>query len=113
MSKSIEDPVTSEDIKKGVERLDGRRIVDLNFLGQQLWCTSCKDALSLNNIETERRKRLASILLIRCHKYLLINEILTGKQQSSLDKRSLRSVINYNYGLRRRTNQLNIRFFYV
>ena len=61
---------------------EGRRIVELIFLGQQLWCTSCKECLSLDNIENEYRGGLGSMLYVRCHKCLLINPITTGKQHS-------------------------------
>ena len=66
---------------------DGRRIVDLNILGQQLWCTCCAEALSLQHVESEVRRGLASQLLIRCHKCLILNTVCTGKQQSTTDKR--------------------------
>lgn len=36
--------------------LEGRRIVDLKLLAQQMWCTSCKSTLSLDYIESETRR---------------------------------------------------------
>ncbi|KAF7997287.1 hypothetical protein HCN44_005564 [Aphidius gifuensis] len=59
---------------------DDERIVSLKILGRQLWCTSCKEALTLENIESERRRGFGSSLLIKCHKCLLNNEIVTGRQ---------------------------------
>ena len=57
--------------------------MELNLLGRQMWCASCKECLSLENIERETRRGLGSILLIRCHKCLLINTVTTGKQHST------------------------------
>lgn len=74
--------------------MDGRRIVELKVLGQQLWCVSCKEALSLEHIENETRRGLGSLLSVRCHKCLLLNQVATGKQHSSSDKRSFRFDVN-------------------
>lgn len=94
-SVSSKEPVNDKNNGKKAEILEGCRIVNLKYLGKQLWCISCKEALSLEYVESERRIGLASILMVKCHKCLIINEIYTGKQKSSIDKRSLRYDINY------------------
>lgn len=68
----------AEDVKPG----KGRHIVELLYLAEELWCKSCKECLSFENIEREQRQGLGSILAIRCHKCLLINIVTTGKQHS-------------------------------
>lgn len=75
------------------EVMDGRRIVELKFLSEQLWCISCKEALSLQFVETEICRGLASVLLVRCHKCLLVNEVITNKTHRSGDRYTLRYVI--------------------
>lgn len=94
-SENSEEPKDDKKDEKNPELLDGYRIVDLKYLAQQLWCTTCKETLSLEYAESERRIGLASVLLVRCHKCSLINEVYTGKQNLSLDKRSFRFDINY------------------
>lgn len=37
-----------------------RRIVDLKYLGEQLWCCECEETLSLSNIEQEIRRGVVS-----------------------------------------------------
>ncbi|KAK0179398.1 hypothetical protein PV327_005155 [Microctonus hyperodae] len=75
--------------------MDGRRIVDLKTLGKQMWCVSCKQALSLDYIEKETRIGLASQLSVRCHNCLIINQVSTSKQRESQDKRTVRYDTNY------------------
>lgn len=62
---------------------EGRRIVELLGMAKQLWCISCKECLSLEYIESEQRRGIGSILQIRCHKCLLINQVTTGNQHSA------------------------------
>ncbi|XP_043274389.1 uncharacterized protein [Venturia canescens] len=77
------------------DNLDGRRIVELKTLGSQLWCVSCKETLSLENIEREVRRGFGSIWTVRCHKCLLLNEVTTGKQYIlSSNRKSARFDIN-------------------
>ena len=42
---------------------EGRRIVELQHLGKQMWCTSCKECLSFEYIDNEQRRGLGSIFL--------------------------------------------------
>lgn len=81
-TSTAEKESTDEEQKISNEPGEGRRIVYLKFLGKQLWCTSCKESLSLDNIEQEERRGLGSVLLIRCHKCLLVNPVVTGKQHT-------------------------------
>ncbi|KAK0174283.1 hypothetical protein PV327_011025 [Microctonus hyperodae] len=70
--ENLEEPVHYHNVEES-QILEGYRIVNLKFLGQQLWCTSCKETLSFDYVESERRIGLASVLLGRCHKCLIIN----------------------------------------
>ena len=73
-----------------------RRIVELSVLGRQLWCVACKEALSLEHIETEHRRGLGSILLVRCHKCSIVNTVCTDKRhESAVDERNIRFDINF------------------
>ena len=76
-----------------VQESDGEacRIVDLQMLAQQMWCGSCKECLSFENIENETRRGLASTFNIRCHKCLLINMVTTGRQHPSSAGKNLHS----------------------
>lgn len=79
---------------------EGRRIVDLVELGKNLWCVTCKEALSLSYLEKEFRRGLGSFLLIRCHKCLIINEITTSKvHEITSDRRSTKFDLNTDVGL--------------
>lgn len=93
--KNIESKIQQGNNKEEETLLDGRRIVDLKFLGRQMWCVLCKEALSLEYIEKEFRRGLGSHLAIRCYKCLLINEMSTCTMQSSSDKRNIRFDINF------------------
>ena len=80
--------------------VEGRRIVELAELGKKLWCGTCREALSLSNVEKECRRGFGSLLLVRCHKCLIINEITTGKMHAlTTDARALRFDINTDLAL--------------
>lgn len=55
----------SGDITSTIRPGEGRRIIELDTLQQQVWCKSCKEALSLAHIEREKFQGLASTLSIR------------------------------------------------
>lgn len=59
---------------------DGRRIVELGLLSDQLesGCTDCKKYLKLSQIETEIRQGFGSILYVKCE-CGVINKVKTGK----------------------------------
>ncbi|XP_018314207.1 uncharacterized protein [Mycetomoellerius zeteki] len=74
--------------------MEGRRIVEFSVLAEQFWCVSRKEALSLSYIEKEMHRGLGSILLVRCHKCLLINSVTTSKQHSWANRRLSRFDVN-------------------
>ncbi|TGZ45817.1 uncharacterized protein [Temnothorax longispinosus] len=94
------DPVTNEtvdsvdDVEQQTNVIDGRRIIDLNVLGQQLWCCSCGEVLSLQYIQNEVRRGLASLFLVLCHKCQVVNEVCTNTQRRTVDKRRVHFDIN-------------------
>lgn len=95
-NKSIKTEETvDEAVQPPSEETAGRRIVELAELGKQLWCVSCKEALSLDNIVNECRKGLGSVLSVKCHKCLVINIVSTGKQYASADGRCTRFDVNF------------------
>lgn len=53
--KQKNEPITQENVEEELNFIDGRRIIELKIFGQQLWCSSCKEALSLQYIENETR----------------------------------------------------------
>lgn len=63
--------------------LEGCRIVELKTLATKLICICYKEILSLTNVEKERRNGLVSILSVRCHKCLLVNDVPTGKRHEN------------------------------
>ncbi|XP_063406027.1 uncharacterized protein LOC134689985 [Mytilus trossulus] len=62
----------------------GRRVVELQALAQQMFCTSCNARLHLADIESERRYGLGSILFIRCQNSVCssLNDVKTGKRNN-------------------------------
>ena len=66
-----------DDAKEHV--VSGRRIVDFKVMAKQLYCEFCKQILSLDDVEKEERKGLASMLLVRCRKCLATTSVSTGK----------------------------------
>ncbi|XP_076664947.1 uncharacterized protein LOC143367209 [Andrena cerasifolii] len=86
------DQITSENVEE--INVAGRRIVELNILGQQLWCTHCAQSLSLQYIEREVGRGLASQLLVRCPQVPPHEYSLTDAQESTTDKRRAHFDIN-------------------
>ncbi|XP_071150431.1 fibrinogen-like protein 1 [Mytilus edulis] len=72
------DPSLNDDWKTG------RRVVELQALAQQMFCTSCDARLHLTDIESERRYGLGSILFIRCQNSVCssLNDVKTGKRNN-------------------------------
>lgn len=78
-----------------IKPLEGRRIVDLMELGKRLWCSTCREALSLSYLEKEYRRGLGSLLLIRCHKCNVLNEVNTSKlHEINSERRTSRYDVN-------------------
>lgn len=59
-----------------------RRIIDLNTLGDQLWCKNCQLPLSLNNRINENIHGLASIFTIQCMKCYNKYKVCTDEQDN-------------------------------
>ncbi|CAG2222271.1 unnamed protein product [Mytilus edulis] len=75
------------------------RVVELQALAQQMFCTSCDARLHLTDIECERRYGLGSILFIRCQNSVCssLNDVKTGKRNNgTFDINSKLALGNYN-----------------
>ncbi|XP_066596884.1 uncharacterized protein [Prorops nasuta] len=59
--------------------LDGRRIVDLKELANNLVCCKCKHVLSLKNVKKENRLGLNSVFWINCDDCNILTKVETGK----------------------------------
>ena len=73
------EPIQSDENEKYECIVEGRRIVELKVMAQNLYCSFCKEILSLDNTEKEIRKGLASVLTVRCIKCLATTSVPTGK----------------------------------
>ncbi|XP_043468802.1 uncharacterized protein LOC122502708 [Leptopilina heterotoma] len=62
------------------ESAEGRRIVHLKTLAEQLNCKNCKSVLSLTDIVNEKRFGLASVFNVKCNTCLLSTQVSTDKQ---------------------------------
>jgi len=65
--------------------IEGRRIVNIKFLAQELNCKSCETVLSLKNIISEIIFGLGSQFIIQCHNCLRCKEVYTDKRHESID----------------------------
>ncbi|XP_033219537.1 uncharacterized protein LOC117174487 [Belonocnema kinseyi] len=96
----ILETIESQELTEENHVVEGRRIVEIAELGKNLWCGTCKEALSLNNVEKECRRGFGSLLLVRCHKCLIINEVPTGKMHPlTPDARAMRFDMNTDLAL--------------
>lgn len=68
----------------GIQWNEGRRVVELKHLADQLVCVHCNNRLHLSNIESEKRYGLGSLLYIKCDSTTcgFINTVSTGKRNS-------------------------------
>ena len=66
-------------MEDGIEILEGRRIVELVYLAEQLWCNKCNLPLSLRYVNDELRSGLASTLTVKCVKCGIDYRISTNK----------------------------------
>ena len=73
------------------ETRDGRRIVELGYLADQLkvGCSECKNTLNIINTVDETTQGLGSILYIQCEECSLLNAVKTGKTHRSPTKKSV------------------------
>lgn len=66
---------------------DMQRIVSLKVLGENLWCSFCKEALSLSNFQSEKLQGFGFTLIVKCHKCLVLNEVITGRKRTTPDEK--------------------------
>ena len=69
------------DVKRSCAQVD--RIIDWNYVAQQMHCEFCKEGMHMENIEDETVNGLASIFRIRCQQCLLVNTIKSGKEYTN------------------------------
>ena len=70
----------SEDIKW----YDGRRVIELKYLADQMYCSRCRSPLHLSDISNETRYGLGSVFSIPCRNYLCCHEnrVSSGKRNN-------------------------------
>lgn len=66
--------------------VDGRRIVYIETLGEQLICFKCNCILSLTDTVEEKNVGLASIFYVRCRECKMISSACTDKQHITEDQ---------------------------
>ena len=79
--------------------LSGRRIVDINFLVEQMksGCFSCgNNSLNLCDIVREKRYGLGSILVIKCNVCHVLNDVFTGMRHHDINKKKTSKVFDVN-----------------
>jgi hypothetical protein len=59
----------------------GRRIVDLDVLANDLWCSTCDSALTLKDIVNENLSGLASVFSVKCNTCDIVHEVSTSACQ--------------------------------
>ncbi|KAJ8678038.1 hypothetical protein QAD02_013825 [Eretmocerus hayati] len=69
-----------ENMNTDSQEVSGSRLVDLDVLGNELWCKPCDIPLSLKNRTAERKSGLASIFTIRCQLCLRSHLVETQKK---------------------------------
>ncbi|XP_043476050.1 uncharacterized protein LOC122507415 [Leptopilina heterotoma] len=67
-------------VKEGIP--DGNRIINIPHIAKEMQCkfSECGEYLSFQFIESERKEGLGSVLSIRCHKCLILNEVTTNEK---------------------------------
>ena len=86
-----EDGVIADCSPKKCSWREGRRIVELGYLVDQLkqGCVDCKQELNLTNTTEETIQGLGSILYVQCANCSQINSIKTGKTHRSPQKKNV------------------------
>lgn len=77
----------------------GNWIVDLNYLGQQLFCSACKGTLPLSRMEQEKLLGIHSIIWVRCPNFDVLKQISTGKRHEVNDEAKKIIPDKYHYDL--------------
>ena len=77
--------------------IDGRRVVELGFLAEQLkaGCQQCKTPLMLHHMKSETKKGFGSYLNIECQACFSYTTVLTGKLHNPVNARQ-RKVFDVN-----------------
>ena len=90
-TKTKPDAVTEPSAKRKWSWREGRRIVELGCLVDQLkdGCLECKKKLNLVNTTEETIQGLGSILYVQCEECSQVNTIKTGKTHRSPEKKSI------------------------
>ncbi|XP_058806469.1 uncharacterized protein LOC131672927 [Phymastichus coffea] len=60
--------------------IKGNRIVDLDYMAEQLVCSKCSSELFISDIEKEQRSGLGSYLSVRCRMCLHVETIKSSRQ---------------------------------
>ncbi|OXU17178.1 hypothetical protein TSAR_012609 [Trichomalopsis sarcophagae] len=66
--------------------IEGRRIVHLQTLGEQLICNKCKSILSLTDTVEEKNVGLASIFYVRCRECKITSSVCSDKYHKTADQ---------------------------
>ena len=82
-TKSKHNLSVEEKSAENLNDLEGRRIVHLKTLGNEMYCKQCNYPLNFNNIVEETRHGLASIFWIKCASCNSTNKVHTDKQHKS------------------------------
>lgn len=64
--------------------VEGNRIIDVQFMAQQMFCEKCQSDLLLKNIKQETCPGFGSIFKIQCPNCLWINKCLSGPKYNDL-----------------------------
>ena len=84
-SESEETSKSEEASESSLIHVKGNRIVNLQHMANQLYCSDCNEPLLIQNIEKEKVQGLASIFSIRCRECLLVNTVKSGEEYKSPD----------------------------
>ncbi|XP_066583761.1 uncharacterized protein [Prorops nasuta] len=58
---------------------EGRRIIDVNKVAEDLWCNNCNSAISLRDIQVEKQYSIASKWLVKCQSCLNMVQVETSR----------------------------------
>ncbi|XP_066596275.1 uncharacterized protein [Prorops nasuta] len=59
---------------------EGRRIIDVNKVAEDLWCNNCNSAISLRDIQVEKQYGIASKWLVKCQSCLNMVQVETSRK---------------------------------
>lgn len=66
---------------------EGRRIIDIKEIANNLICNDCNEVLSLQDIVSEKRCGVAGLFEVQCRKCLFFNSIVTDKVHETVDRK--------------------------